>query len=653
MNNTCQGFGTVQAINRPAQVALNNKQQRYFFLFNKIPVLFKRIAAMFIAVSFTALRMVYAAPVTQNYVSAHAVPLYQNAPYMPYANPNAPKGGMLSQSAIGTFDNFQTLNGKGTGADGTNYLYDTLMQRSLNEPAVNYPLLATSVTIDPNDLSYAIFHLNPKARFSDGSPVQAEDVVFSFNAIAEKGAPGLRVYLSDIKKVTALSKLDVRFDYKAKDNAEITSIVSEVAIYSKKDFVGKDYGRVMAKAPLGSGPYLLDKVDAGRAITYKRNPNYWGKDVAVNKGKYNFDFIKYVYYRDLDIAFEGFKAGQFFYQTEYKARTWSLSYDFPAVKQNVVLKQIFKTENPVPTQTFVMNLRHPVFQDIRLRQALTYAYDFEWLNKALFFGLYERLQSFFYGSELAATGKPSSAELKILAPLLGKLTPFEREGVLSDWKYSTSDAGGFNRNNLLIAHRILHDAGYRSNAKGELLDKQGKPIRIEFLTHQDNLARTILPFIRNLKRLGIEVKLTVVDVPQYIERVRKFDYDMIAQGIPQSISPGNEQMQFWSSLSADQEGNYNFAGIKNPVIDQVIDGLIRAPDRTALIDYTRVLDRLLRAGYYVIPTYSKVGDFIATWNMYEQPKNAAKYDKGIDYWWVNPEKAARVNRYLSRQQKDD
>lgn len=632
---------------RPAPRALTPDAIGCFFKGNKGSKGKQVLAMLLLACS----GGVVAAPITQNYISTHATPLYQNAASMPYANPDAPKGGVLSLSATGTFDNFQTLNGKGSDAAGVGYLYDSLMQRSLDEPAVSYPLLATSVTIDPADGSYAIFHLNPKARFSNGTPLTADDVVFSFNSILKDGAPGLKVYLSDIKKVTALSPLDVRFDYKSKDNAEITSIVSEVTIYSRKDFVGKDYARIMAKPPLGSGPYTLENADPGRSITYRRNPNYWGRDVAVNRGKYNFDTIKYVYYRNLDIAFEGFKAGQFFYQQESKARRWSLSYDFPAVKQNIVLKQTFKTENPVPTQTFVFNLRRPVFQDIRFRQALTYAYDFEWMNRALFFGLYQRLQSFFYGSELAASGKPSEAELKILNPLLAQLEPVQRAGVLADWKYPTSNADGFNRNNLVIARQILKDAGYKQNAEGLLLDRQGKPIKLEFTIQQADLTRTILPYIRNLKRLGITVNLRVVDGPQYGERVRKFDYDLIAQVIPQSISPGNEQMQFWSSMSADQEGNYNFAGIKNPVVDQLVADLIRAPDRNALVTDTRALDRVLRAGYYVLPTYSKVGDFVATWNMYEQPKQAPRYDKGMDYWWVNPQKAAHVYSYLSRQEK--
>lgn len=627
MENSCQGIG--------------NKSVLSFF---------KLTPLCFVLLSASVLQaQVSAAPVTQNFISSRDKPLYSNAPYMPYANPKAPKGGIFSKSSIGTFDNFQTLNGKGTAADGVQYLYDTLMTRSLNETAISYPLLATSVTVDPDDLSYAIFHLNPKAKFSDGTPVRAADVVFSFQALLDKGAPGIKNYLSEIKSVKALNDRDVRFDYKSNTNTEITAIVTEVPIYSKKDFAGKAYDRIMAIAPLGSGPYVIDRIDAGRAITYKRNPNYWAKDIAVNQGRNNFDLIKYVYYRNLDVAFEGFKAGQFFYQLELTARRWSLSYDFPAIKQGMLKKQVFKDQNPVPMQMFVLNNRREVLKDIHLRQALTYAYDFEWMNKALFFGLYSRLQSFFYNSDLAATGKPSADELKILNPLLPKLSPLERAGVLKDWKYPVSDASGFNRSNLLIARKILLDAGYRYQ-NGHLLDKNGKPITLDFIIHQENLTRSIIPFIRNVRRLGITVNLRTVDVPQYIERIRRFDYDITTQGIPQSISPGNEQVQFWGSSTADEQGNYNFAGIKNPAIDHVIDGLIRSPDRKTLVSYTQSLDRLLRAGYYVIPTYNKVGDFVATWDMYAQPKIPAKYNIGIEYWWVDPQKAARVSGYLKQQQ---
>lgn len=594
---------------------------------------------------------VSAAPITQNYIALHAKPLYPNAASMPYANPNAPKGGMLSQaSVLPTFDNFNTLNGKGTPAEGVGLMYDSLMASSLDEPGVRYPLLAERVTADPNDPSYVIYHLNPKARFSDGSPVLAQDVVFSFTTLLTKGAPGIKVYLGEVAEVIALDKLTVRFNFKAKDNAELSSIVAEVPIYSKKDWQGHDYERVSLRVPLGSGPYLMDNFVAGRSITYKRNSNYWAKDLSVNVGRYNFNQMRYLYYRNTDIAFEGFKAGQYFFQEENKARTWSIGYNFPAFKQKYVVKQAIANENPVNLQAFVFNTRRPIFADIKVRQALTYAYDYEWLNKALFYGHYDRIQSYFYNSELAATGTPSAAELKLLNPWLDKLSPIQRAGVLSNWQFPKSDASGFNRQNLLKARQLLLDAGYRYQ-NGKLLDKSGKPFQFEILIRQDGLQRTILPFTRNLARLGIDATIRLVDAPQYIQRQRTFDFDMITLASSTSISPGNEQAQYWGSASADQEGNYNLAGIKNPAIDAMIDKVIRAPSREQLIISTRAMDRLLRAGYYLIPTYSKSKYWVAYWDMYAYSAQRPKYDLGIDYWWVDPAKQKRVMQYLQGQEK--
>ena len=592
-----------------------------------------------------------AAPITQNYIALHSKPLYASATAMPYANPKAPKGGMLSQSAVlATFDNFNTLNGKGTPAEGLGLVYDTLMSPSLDEPGIRYPLLAERVTYDPDDSSYVIYHINPKARFSNGTPVTAADVVFSFNMLLTKGAPGIKVYLAEVDKVIALNKLAVRFNFKSKDNIELPSIVGEVPIYSQKDWQGHDYERVSLRIPVGSGPYLMDSFVAGRSITYKRNPNYWAKDLPVNVGRYNFDRMRYLYFRNPDVAFEGFKAGQYFFQEENKARTWSIGYNFPAFNQKYVVKKAISNQNPVNLQAFVFNTRRPLFSDIRVRQALTYAYDYEWLNKGLFYGHYDRIQSYFYNSELAATGTPSAAELKLLKPWLDKLSPIQRQGVLTNWQFPKSDASGFNRNNLLKARQLLLQAGYHYQ-HGKLMDKSGKPFRFEILIRQDGLQRTILPFTRNLARLGIDATIRLVDAPQYMERQRTFDFDMITLATSNTISPGNEQAQYWGSVSADQEGNYNLAGIKNPAIDAMIDLIIRAPNREQLITRTRVMDRLLRAGYYLIPTYSKSKYWVAYWDMYGYTAQRPKYDLGVDYWWVDPAKEKRVMQYLQRQQK--
>lgn len=590
----------------------------------------------------------WAALQTTPYIAIHSHPKYAGLTHLPYANPAAPKGGYLSQSANGTFDNLNAMNGKGTAADGVEYLFDTLMVSSLDEPGVMYPLLAEKVTYDPKKTAYVIYHLSPKAHFSDGTPVTAEDIKFSFDTYTTKGNPGLQMYLSDLDKTEVLSRYQVKMSFKSNNNSEMPLILAQMPIYSKKNWQGKDFGRITMQPILGSGPYLIESIDAGRSISYKRNPNYWAKDLPVNRGKYNFDRLKFVYYRNMDVGFEGFKSGQYTVHQEYTARKWVTEYNFSAIKDKMVVKYNFNHENPIPTQSFVFNTRRAPMQDIRFRQALTYAYDFEWQNKALFYGQYHRLQSYFANSELEAKGMPSAEELAILKPYLAKLDPIQRAGVLKDWKYPVSDASGFNRKNLLVARELLLKAGYRYH-NAQLTDPKGKPIRLEFLIHQDGLQRTLMPFIRNLKRLGITVNIRHVDVPQYIERMRSKDFDMTTNVLPQSLNPGNEQAQFWSSASADQPGNYNYAGIKNAVIDDAITKVIQAPDRQQLVIRTKVLDRLLRAGYYQIPTYGKGGNWYAYWNMYEQPKIKPKLAVGFDFWWSNPQKAAQVSQYLRRQ----
>ena len=585
---------------------------------------------------------------TTSYIAIHNQPKYAGLSAMPYANPHAPKGGYISLSGKETFDNLNAMNGKGSAVEGIDYVFDSLMKSSMDEPGVMYPLLAEKVTFDPKQTKYVIYHLNPKAKFSDGSPLTAADVKFTFDTYQTKSNPGLQMYIADLAKTEVLSQHQVKMTFKSANNTEMPLILASLPIYSKKDWQKRDFTKLTMKPILGSGPYVIDHIDAGRSIRYKRNPNYWGKDVAVNKGRYNFDQIKYVYYRNLDVAFEGFKSGQYTYHEEYMARKWVTGYQFPAVKAGMVVQNAFKHQNPITTQSFVFNTRKKPFDDIRFRQALSYAYDFEWQNKALFYGQYKRLPSYFTNSELEAKGVPSTAEMNILKPMLVKLDPIQKQSVLNVWKAPVSDASGFNRNNLLKARELLLKAGYRYK-NGVLLDKSGQPIQFEFLIFQDSLQRTLMPYVRNLKRLGITVNVRQIDVPQYIERMRRFDFDMTTNALPQSLNPGNEQAQFWGSKAANEPGNYNYAGIKNPAIDEAIQLVINAPNREQLILRTKVLDRLLRSGYYQILTYGKGENWLAYWNMYEQPKIKPKLNVGVDYWWSNPEKAKKVTQYLRKQ----
>lgn len=600
---------------------------------------------VFMGLSIQALAQVQ----TTAYIAIQTQPKFANVSAMPYANPKAPKGGTIVSRGTGeTFDNLNSMNGKGSSTEGVEYLFDTLMSDSLDEPSVMYPLLAEKVTFDPDKTQYIIYHLNPKARFSNGTPVTAEDVKFSFDCYLHKSNPGLQMYLSDLDRVEVLSKYDVKMTFKSNNNTEMPLILSQMPIYSKADWKNKDFTKLTLQPILGSGPYLIEKIDAGRSITYKRNPNYWAKDLPINRGRYNFDRIKFVYYRNLDIAFEGFKSGQYTFHEEKISRNWVTGYNFAAAKSGLVTKYISKTQLPVTTQSYVFNTRKVPFDDIRFRQALSYAYDFEWQNKALFYGQHKRLQSNFQNSELEAKGLPSPAEMEILKAYLPKLDPIQRQGVLANWKSPTSDASGFNRNNLLVARALLLKAGYRYK-DGKLIGKQGKPVQFEILIHQESLQRTLMTFIRNLRKLGITVSIRHVDTPQYIERMRRYDFEMTSLVMPQTLSPGNEQAQMWSSKAAGEVGNYNYAGIRNPVIDDAVQQIIRAPNREQVILRTKVLDRLLRAGYYQVLTYNKDGNWFAYWDMYKQPTVKPKLSLGLDYWWVDQQQAQKVAHYLRQK----
>lgn len=576
-------------------------------------------------------------------------PKFEHLFHLPYANPNAPKGGVLSLSAQGTFNSLNPWIDTGTPVTGTNYLYDTLMTGSLSESFVMYPQLAEKVTFDPKDKSWVIYHLNPHAKFWDGTPVRAIDVKASIEAILSKGTMSMRSYLAGIKQIETLDDYQVKFIFENADNAELLLTVAQMPVWSKKS-IDEQFGKVSLTPLMGSGAYKVGQIEAGRSISYVRNTDYWGQNpdakVMANVGRFNFDTIKFVYYQSQEIAFEGFKAGEYQFRAENKARTWATGYNFPAVTANMIVKETIHHNNPVALQGLVMNLRKPLFQDIRVRQALTYAYDFEWLNKSMFYGQYERLSSYFFGSELQATGKPSKEELGVLTPLLDKLEPIQRQYVLADWQVPKSQGDGFNRENLLKARDLLLQAGFFYQ-DGKLYDNHGLPAKFEILLRGDLLNRILLPYVRNLKRLGFEVVIRGVDAPQYLERVRKFDYDMIVDIFAQSNSPGAEQTYLWGSQSADEQGNQNTAGIKNVAIDDVINKLVKAHDREQIILYSKVLDRLLRAGFYIIPTYGKAYDTVAYWQQYEHgnlPSNAL----GIDYWWVNPKKEQQVKAFLKK-----
>ena len=554
---------------------------------------------------------------------------------LPYASLQAKKGGSIIFAADGSFDNLNSMNGLGSVTEGAHYLFDSLLAKSMDEPGVFYPLLAEKISYNPKQTDSAIFHIHPQAKFNDGSALTAHDVKFSFDLYQSQANFGLQMYLSGLKRTEVISASQVKMYFQTKHQPEMISIVGQMPIYAKKEWLNRPFKQLSLKPILGSGPYTIQNVTAGRQITYQRHPHYWGRNLLVNRGRYNFDHIQYRYYRSPELKFEALKRGEISFFQETQVQRWMTQYNFPLIQQGKFIRYAFKHHNPIATQSLIFNQRRAPLNDIRLRQALSYAYDFEWLNKVMLYGQYQRLNSFFSNSELSSNTALTAQEKKALAPYLKQLHPIQAHWVQRDWRYPTSDASGFNRSGLLKARELLLQAGYVYK-NGQLLTPKGEAVRLEILLHDANAQKMLLPYIRHLKRLGVQASLRLVDVNQYYERLRHYQYDMILDSMPQSLTPGQEQQQFWGSQASRQDGNYNYAGIQNPVIDAMIMKLNSAKTREEIIVYTRLLDRLLRAGFYHIPTYGTGEQWYVYRADYQRPPRAAKLNVAVDYWWVQP-----------------
>lgn len=568
----------------------------------------------------------------------HAMTLYDEAPKYPsdfkhfaYTNPEAPKGGTLRLAGLNGFDSLNPFIPKGNAADQIGLLYDTLTYHSADEPFTEYGLLAERIE-KADDNSYVRFYLNPKARFNDGEPVTAEDVLFTFNTLLEKGHPLYRHYYSDVAAVVVENPLQVRFDFKHNNNRELPLILGQLQILPKHWWSERDFSKTSLEAPLGSGPYRLLRVDAGRSLRYERVKDWWAEDLPVSRGIYNFDKIHIDYYRDMSVALEAFKAGQFDFNLEYSAKDWATGYNSPALRNGQIIKKDIKNHNPVGMQGFTFNLRKKMFQDHRVREALSLLFDFEWTNKQLFYSSYIRTQSYFANSELAASDLPSAEELLILEPLRGSIPD---EVFTKAYQTPVSDGSGIIRERRLEAWGLLQEAGYRIE-NDRMVNAQGEPLEFEFIIAQANLERVLLPFKRNLAELGIEMTIRRTDVSQYINRMRSRDFDMTSSIWSQSNSPGNEQRDFWHSSSVDNPGSRNFIGLNDPAIDTLVEGLINAPTRDSLINHARALDRVLLWGHYVIPNYYIDTWRTAYWQHLAQPEVAPLYDYGLMTWWIKP-----------------
>ena len=584
---------------------------------------------------------------------AHAAPsegmsLFGDLKYAPgfthfdYVNPQAPKGGTIRYSAIGTYDTLNPFVIKGVPAAGIGMIFDTLSASSEDEPASEYGLAAKSIDLAPDKLS-VLYTLRKEARFHDGTPMTPEDVIWTFETLRAKGQPIYRQYYGDVTKVEKEGDRGVRFYFKSAKNRELPQILGQMPVLSKKYWSGRDFEKTTLDPPLGSGPYTIQSIDPGRSITYRRVADYWGADLPVNKGRFNFDTIRYDYYRDATIALEAFKAGQYDTRLENSSKDWATGYDSPAFRAGLIKKEQIPNQLPSGMQGFGFNLRRPIFQDPRVREALAYAFDFEWSNKNLFYGAYQRTRSYFDNSELAATGAPQGKELAILEKFRGQIPDAVFTAEYDPPKY---DGSGNIRDGLRAALKLLKEAGWTFKGEQLVNDQTGQPFEFEILLDNPQFERIVLPFVQNLKRMGITARVRTVDPAQYEKRMETFDFDMTVVLFPESLSPGNEQREYWGSRAADEQGSRNLLGVKNKVVDALIEELVQAPDRASLVAQTRALDRVLQYGYYVIPNFHLAAFRVAYWDKLRRPAVSPKYAPGFDTWWLDPaaEKAIEAKK---------
>lgn len=554
-----------------------------------------------------------------------------------YVNPAAPKGGTVRLSTTGTYDSFNGFIIKGTPVIALGLIYDTLMTESLDEPFSEYCLLCETVEV-PQDRSWVAFTLRANAKWHDGQPITVDDVIWTFDTLRDKGDPFYRFYYASVEKVEQTGDRSVKFTFRRGENRELPLIIGQLPVLPKHYWAGRDFEKTTLEPPLGSGPYRIKSFEAGRSVTYARVPDYWGARLPVNVGTNNFDIVRYDYYRDNTVEVEAFKSGAVDYRAENSSRHWATSYNIPAVRDGRIKKEALPNGRSVGMQGFAYNMRRPVFKDRMVRRALAYTFDFEWSNKTLFYGQYTRTRSFFDNSELAATGVPQGREREILSKFARKLPP---EVFTKEYNPPRTDGSGNNRAQLRKGLEILRAAGWDIDQETrKLTNRESKEeMTFEILLVSPLFERVVLPMKKNLARLGIDVTVRTVDSAQYQERLDNFDFDMIVATWGESLSPGNEQRNYWSSEAADRPGSRNLTGLKNPVVDELVEMVIAAPTRAELVYRTRALDRVLQWQYIVIPQYHIAYDRILYWNKFSRPDIIPTRGVSLFTWWVDPEKA--------------
>jgi peptide/nickel transport system substrate-binding protein len=550
---------------------------------------------------------------------------------LPYADPDAPKGGRLVQGVLGTFDSLNPLIVKGIAVPAVRGLViESLMARGYNEPFTLYGLLAQAVETD-QQRSYVTFYLDPAARFSDGAPVTTEDVIFSWQVMRDKGRPNYRSYYGKVVKAEAVGGRAVRFDLAGADDRELPLILGLMPVFAKHATNPDTFEETSFQAPLGSGPYLAAEVDPGKSVIFRRNPTYWGRDLAINRGFWNFDEIRFDFYREANTHLEAFKRGLYDFRVEHDPTRWKTGYDFPAVRDGRVVKEGLTTGVPKPSAYFVFNTRRPVFGDIRAREALAQLFDFEWINHNYFFDLYRRTNGYFPGSELSAYGRPADArERALLAPYPDAVRPDVLDGT---WTPAVSDGSGRDRHTLKRALELFAAAGYELRGTQLIERKSGRPLSFEIMVTTRDDERLALLFAESVKRAGVTARVRVVDAVQFEGRRLTYDFDMIQNRWDQSLSPGNEQAFYWGSAAADQPGTRNYMGIKSAAADAMIAALLKAESREEFVAAVRSLDRVLISGFYTIPLFHLPEQWIARWATVKRPATTSLYGYLYETWW--------------------
>jgi microcin C transport system substrate-binding protein len=568
----------------------------------------------------------------------HAITLYKDLPlygpnfqHFSFVNPDAPKGGTVVLSASGTFDTLNPYVIQGTPAAGLSLLYTRLAENSPDEAGVSYAALAESIDVESENRSVT-FRLQPQACWHDNVPITADDVVWSFQTLVNHGSPFYRAYYAEVAGVDILSIRTVRFRFARPGNTELSLIVGELPVLPRHYWEGRSFNSTTLDPPIGSGSYRIESLDPGRSITYQLVQDWWGRNLPVYRGRFNFDRIRFEYYRDSTVMFEAFLGHQFDFRLENVARNWATGYGVSPVIEHQILREELPDNSPAGIQGFVFNTRRFLFSDPRVRKAISYLFDFEWINANLFYNFYIRSNSYFSNSDLASSGLPTTEELALLEPLRSQIPD---DVFVRAYQAPVTDGSGNIRINLRAAFALLRDSGWELY-QGRLVNAAGEPFRFEILIESDTMDRVVQPFIRNLQRVGIVPTVQLVDAPQYINRVENFDFDMIVGTFPESPSPGNEQRGFWGS-TAKSPGSHNLAGINSTAVDNLINLVVTAPNRRTLITRVHALDRVLLWGYYIIPHWHTNRYRIAYWNRFAHPNRQPRYTLGFpDTWWVDP-----------------